>query len=451
MEYKIRTNAGYGFWCYILLLFCLFPFMIRNGPGIYTLLFNVCLCCCLTPVFKENPRKISSWLRENVPIMMLSLPPSLFMSYFFAYNFLFTYSSCVLGVLYYSHLVNKLLLDCPGSFTYGEAQIISQGVTLFLLHSVITLLSKLHAPFNFPVIKAIPESVLCLQILLLGTFLLVHVLCIYPNLRQGIKFFFCCIIFSCIMMLMWQVILNKNIFVWMWLYCLRNRKRVILLLWWLMSTFAAVIFVVWVNQKPNYKASTLARKYFHLIVCVVYIPGILYDLDFLRLASGIALTAFIVLEMFRILKIPLIGPAIEDAFRVFLDEKDTGVLILTNIYLLLGCSSSVWLAGVKKYHICLLSGIISVGLGDTAASVGGTFFGKHHWKSSKKTYEGTICAVIVQLVASLYFLSIGHVWSTFNIVVVILAVLFTSLLEALTSQVDNLILPLFMFSFFCWI
>ncbi|GIY83535.1 dolichol kinase [Caerostris extrusa] len=413
MEYKIQTNAGYGFWCYILLLFCLFPFMIRNGPGIYTLLFNVCLCCCLTPVFKENPRKINSWFRENFPIMMLSLPPSLFMSYF-------------LLTISYLLIPHVCLVFC------------------IIVICVITLLSKLHAPFNFPIMKAIPESVLCLQILLLGTFLLVHVLCISPNLRQGIKFFFCCIIFSCIMMLMWQVILNKNIFVWICLYCLRDRKRVFLLLWWLMSTFAAVIFVVWVNRKPNYKASTLARKYFHLIVCVVYIPGILYDLDFLRLASGIALTAFIVLEMFRILKIPLIGPAIEDAFRVFLDEKDTGVLILTNIYLLLGCSSSVWLAGVKN-------GIISVGLGDTAASVGGTFFGKHHWKSSKKTYEGTICAVIVQLVASLYFLSIGHVWSTFNIVVVILAVLFTSLLEALTSQVDNLILPLFMFSFLCWI
>lgn len=31
------------------------------------------------------------------------------------------------------------------------------------------------------------------------------------------------------------------------------------------------------------------------------------------------------------------------------------------------------------YHICLLSGIISVGLGDAAASAGGTLFGKHHW------------------------------------------------------------------------
>ncbi|CAL1265386.1 unnamed protein product [Larinioides sclopetarius] len=261
--------------------------------------------------------------------------------------------------------------------------------------------------------------------------------------------------FTGLMMSAWYVTLKKNVFIWMWLYCLNDKKRVFLILFWLLSTFSSVTFVVWINWKPNYKASTVVRKCFHFIICIVYIPGILYDVDLLRLASGIALTAFIVLEMFRILNVPIIGSAIQSAFEVFLDEKDSGILILTNIYLLVGCSCPIWLTGyisdVKGYHICLFSGIISVGLGDAAASVGGTFLGKHHWAGSNKTYEGSICAIVTQLIVSFYFLLLGHELSLHNITIIIIAVLLTSLLEAKTTQVDNLVLPLFMFSFLCWI
>ncbi|GFQ96566.1 dolichol kinase [Trichonephila clavata] len=453
MELKQRKNASHGLWCSLLLPFCLFPFMIKYHAGVYIFLFNVCLSSCLSPAIQDHHGRTS--YRKTIFQTVLSLPSSLFMWHFFSYNFILSYTLCLFGVWYYSYLVQKLLSKCPGSFTYGEAQVVSQGVMIFLIYCVITLLSKMHLLNNFPLIKVVPQSVICLQILLFGCILLMHTLCMIPVLRQGLYFFFCCLTFSCIMMFAWHTTLRKNIFSWMWLYCMHSRKRVILILYWLLCTFISIIFVICVNWKPNYKASTLVRKYFHLIINIVYIPGIMYDLDLLRLASGIALTTFIILEMFRILKIPIIGPVIEDAFQVFLDEKDSGVLILTNIYLLIGCSSPIWLAGyisgIKGYHICLLSGIISVGFGDTAASIGGTIFGKHHWKGSKKTYEGSICAIIIQLATSLYFLSIGHECSIYNTIVIITAVLFTSLLEAKTTQVDNLILPLFMFSFLCWI
>ncbi|KAF8794238.1 Dolichol kinase like protein [Argiope bruennichi] len=429
--------------------------MIKFSSGIYILLFNICLCTLLVPIVQESKRNDYDWLRDKGYNVVLSIPPSLFIWHFFSYNFLLIYTLCLFGILYYNYLVKNLLIKCPGSFTYGEAQVISQGIMLFVLYSIATLLSKIVELRNFPAVATVPESVICLQILLLGCLLLVHTLCLIPSLRQGINFVFCCTTFSGIMMYAWHVTLKKDIFIWMWLYCLHDQKRVFLILFWLLSTFSSVTFVIWVNYKPNYKASTLVRKYFHLIICIIYVPGIFYDLDLLRLASGIALTAFIVLEMFRILNIPIIGPAIKSAFEVFLDEKDSGVLILTNIYLLIGCSSPIWLtgyiSGTKGYHISLLSGIISVGFGDAAASMGGTFFGKHHWAGSNKTFEGSICAVVTQSIASFYFLVLGHELSLYNITIIIIAVLLTSLIEAKTTQVDNLVLPLFMFSFLCWI
>lgn len=63
---------------------------------------------------------------------------------FFYIDFLLTYALCLFGFLYYSHLLKYLLVKCPGSFTYGEAQVISQGVMLFLVHSILTFMSKVH-------------------------------------------------------------------------------------------------------------------------------------------------------------------------------------------------------------------------------------------------------------------------------------------------------------------
>ena len=50
----------------------------------------------------------------------------------------------------------------------------------------------------------------------------------------------------------------------------------------------------------------------------------------------------------RLLRVQPFGEAIHSAFQVFLDAKDAGSLVLTHIYLLLGCSIPLWLYP-KKY------------------------------------------------------------------------------------------------------
>jgi dolichol kinase len=88
--------------------------------------------------------------------------------------------------------------------------------------------------------------------------------------------------------------------------------------------------------------------------------------------------------MVRILKLGPLGQYLQEGFVVFADEKDSGGISLTPIYLLIGCSLPLWIhpaRGALRAAVTLpvLSGLVSVGCGDTAASIFGSLFGKTKW------------------------------------------------------------------------
>ncbi|KAG8185483.1 hypothetical protein JTE90_019741 [Oedothorax gibbosus] len=454
MAFKFRKGADNGLWCSTLLPVCLIPF-INADSGFHLLNFAICSTCCLFSIFTEQKSPTSNSYRNGITISGYAALLSLFLSHWFSYNLVVMFIVCHATLWYYSYLVRNLLLYCPGSFTLGEAQLISQGVIMFLHCCIVTLLNEYNVLNNGLHFQVVPESVRSLQIMLLGTFLLLQTLYMVPFLKEGLKFFISCFAVLFLMMGAWQISLKQNVFLWLFSFCNHSKTRMLIILFWFVSTLASVTIVIITNKWEISKGSSITRKYFHLIINAIYIPGILYDQELLIFASGVALTIFILLEVCRIINAFIIGPVIEDAFQVFLDEKDSGFLILSHIYLLIGCSSPIWLYGYssnsQSAHISLFSGVISVGFGDTAAAIGGTLFGQNNWKGSKKTYEGTICAFTVQLITSLFFLSYGHVFSTWNVFLTVIAIFSTSILEAKTTQVDNLVLPLFLFSFLSWI
>ncbi len=93
--------------------------------------------------------------------------------------------------------------------------------------------------------------------------------------------------------------------------------------------------------------------------------------------------------------------------------------------------------------MALLSGVLSLGVGDTAASLIGSRYGSHHWPGTSKTIEGTCAAVISQLITTVVLTTCAHVHFT-RLAGILAAIITTSLLEAFTSQIDNVVLPVFM-------
>ncbi|XP_060565278.1 uncharacterized protein LOC132724437 [Ruditapes philippinarum] len=191
--------------------------------------------------------------------------------------------------------------------------------------------------------------------------------------------------------------------------------------------------------------TTSVRKLFHVAMICVYIPGLLLSPSLLYLASIVIAAVLIITEVIRVLKLPPFGPILDQYLWVFLDDQDTGDLILTPIYLLIGCSLPLWWNYKLQRPPCSLSmyaGLISVGVGDGVASVIGRKYGKHKWPGRKKSIEGTCAAIISQIIA-VYLLSFANIPGGLVTMEIVVCVVLTSLLEALTHQIDNLVVPIF--------
>jgi len=166
-------------------------------------------------------------------------------------------------------------------------------------------------------------------------------------------------------------------------FLLRDRDRLSILVFYLLLVVLTCITVAWQIGSAS-KANTRVRKIFHLLIVLVYIPGVVFECALLYLATGVALAAFVVLEILRLLKVPPFADSLADAFRSFKDEKDAGELALTPFCLLIGCSMPIWMTECPcsgSDTLALLSGILAVGVGDTAASVVGSKLGRNKWGS----------------------------------------------------------------------
>lgn len=95
----------------------------------------------------------------------------------------------------------------------------------------------------------------------------------------------------------------------------------------------------------------------------------------------------------------------QQGFSVFADEKDH-LISLTPLYLLCGLSFPLWMPTNNVPLLALLSGVLTVGVGDTAASFVGSKWGSHKWITSNKSIEGTIGCIFSQvgLICALAFI-----------------------------------------------
>ena len=185
---------------------------------------------------------------------------------------------------------------------------------------------------------------------------------------------------------------------------------------------------------------------FHVLVVAVHVSGAVVDIHFTSMASQLVLGVFILLEFVRATKIEPLASVLNSAFALFVDEKDRGALVLTNIYLLVGTFAPVWIAcqrHLASNHLALYSGVLSVGIGDAVASVVGSMHGRRKWPGTSKTVEGTATSVAAQLAfVGCWAAATAFDLNFVSVAVIVGSITASSVMEALTQQVDNLVLPL---------
>nr|KAF7389380.1 hypothetical protein H0235_017864 [Vespula pensylvanica] len=219
--------------------------------------------------------------------------------------------------------------------------------------------------------------------------------------------------------------------------------QITLMIYWTICLLFC-IFVITLQTLSGIQATTSIRKYFHVLAVLVYIPGLLFEPTLLYLGSGVIMGIFLLLELSRILKISPLGDILQKGFVIFVDEKDT-LISLTPLYLLCGLSFPLWMPTSNVSLFVLLSGVLTVGIGDTAASFVGSKWGKHKWPGLEKSLEGTLGCVTSQLgtiSVLVYMRYINDRWLLLRSIPSVIAI---SFIETKTDQIDNLVLPLLMY------
>lgn len=207
----------------------------------------------------------------------------------------------------------------------------------------------------------------------------------------------------------------------------------------------------------------IARKYFHLVAILLFAPITYLDPDMMSLSYAIAIALLIVIEMVRgclmvdnddkIEAAVKSAPSLNDFYLSFMDEKDSsasgGGIAVTHIALIMGCAIPCWvyqllqqaslLCDDKILALLPFLGLVVLGIGDSVGAISGIKFGRHHWPSSTRTMEGSVCMFLSMVLVILSIANISNIKFTFQAIVTMFVM---TLLEASTSQTDNLCLPI---------
>lgn len=172
------------------------------------------------------------------------------------------------------------------------------------------------------------------------------------------------------------------------------------------------------------------------------------------------------------------GATLERFVAPLRDARDAGPLLLTPLYLLLGCALPAWAAwaaglfdprradageGADAYAARALAGsvlgtagVLVLGVGDAAAAAAGKAVGRIRWPGGRKTVEGSLCGVAATAAAGAACVaaqsallagtgaSAGGVRLGHGAAVGLgIGLVGAFAVEAATDQIDNLVMPMY--------
>ncbi|GMH35738.1 hypothetical protein BSKO_03606 [Bryopsis sp. KO-2023] len=205
--------------------------------------------------------------------------------------------------------------------------------------------------------------------------------------------------------------------------------------WMLLVVLGAGVARSMRDRVPN----IILRKWFHFLAVVLFLPGHMLQPELLEIALACAFAAFLAVEGVRFGGVPVLGSVIHNFLTSFTDERDSGSLIWTHFSLLLGMAVPIWV--FPPSAPAALSGVVVLGIGDSAAAIIGSRFGKIRMHSDgDKTMEGTLANFIFCLLAWS-----GLIWKYGGVSLssFFAPTLSAAIYEASSSQLDNMFVPLY--------
>ena len=230
---------------------------------------------------------------------------------------------------------------------------------------------------------------------------------------------------------------------WLVDHIFATHQRISLFSLWLSALAACISFSTSWSRMVG-QTNSFARKIFHVAICAVFITGYNQDAEFTSFASGGMVIVMLVLEMIRAWNLWPLGMHLEGVCRTLRGKWDNRYLTLSHIYLLVGTMIPLWLLpqATDPGKLALSSGVLAVGVGDAAAAIIGTIYGRTHLGlRSGKTLEGFIGNILAMAAFKLIWVGYSGFVDEFSFA---FAAILTAFVEAISCNCDNLILPLVM-------
>ncbi|QEU60781.1 Sec59 [Kluyveromyces lactis] len=189
--------------------------------------------------------------------------------------------------------------------------------------------------------------------------------------------------------------------------------------------------------KSNWSLNT-SRKVWHFAILPLLIPAIMMDSNFVKIALAGTVNLFLIVEYIRFLHIYPVGHYLDKHLRSFADFRDEkGPIIISYLYFIIGISLPFLINGS-------IIGIISLGVGDSLASIIGKKFGRNRWPNTCKTFEGTFAFIaatgITTVIMKVYF----NFFTEVSFMNLVLVCFLAGILEGNSTLNDNLLIPTFM-------
>lgn len=267
---------------------------------------------------------------------------------------------------------------------------------------------------------------------------------------------------------------------WIYRFLRRDRVAAAIVAYWL-ATLPAALWLIGRIRRSGALRRIEVRKLFHALALLLFVPALIARPHFLALAYGVALCVGLLVECTRALRVAQLGDTIEAYMRQFTDDRDDAGAgaITTHLYLLIGCAAPLWLhvglgGGGQRWaggaggvaQLLPMCGLLAIGVGDAAAAIVGNRLARtHRWRPhSGRSVEGSLAMLLSMVVAG--GAALGAISLTSDAALVgsevvaaalggaeegyglgrgagvAAALLTTTLLEALTDQIDNLVIPL---------